>query len=342
MEFRVLNLQDSDWDSITKKALQYDFYHTSCYHNIELKNSEVAKMFILEQGNDFIALPLIISPIFETVYFDARSVYGYAGPLFSCHVSIEMYNMFKLKFSRYCKINNIVSVFSRLHPQIDCANFFENFGKLKFVGKVVFLDLTESLENQRAHYASSNKNRINKLKKDNFKLEILDINDKKNIEEFIDIYNENMVLVNAKQHYFFNLDYLMKFFNNTCFDKLLLAISLDSKLCCAGIFTIVDGIMQYHISGTRNEFRKFGPMKLLLDEARLLANQRNLHTFNLGGGFTHNDSLFEFKKSFSELTKDYYVWSYINNYEVYNQLVKENTNVEQLDSDFFPLYRANF
>jgi hypothetical protein len=339
MIFRVINLNDSDWDYIIKMAVQHDFHHTSCYHSLELKKSEVASMFVLESGLNFIALPLIISPIFPTSYFDARSVYGYSGPLFSRSVSVEMFNIFKFEFTRYCEMNNIVSVFSRLHPQIDSSIFFENFGTLKYVGKVVFMDLRESPDKQRAHYASSNKNQINKLKRDNFTFEILDISEIKNVEEFIGVYNENMTLVNANQNYYFSLDYINKFLNNHCFDKLLLAVRKDSKICCAGIFTIVDGIMQYHLSGTKNEYRKFRPMKLLLDEARLLANDRNLHTFNLGGGYTANDSLFEFKKSFSNFTTNYYVWNYIVNIEIYKQLVEELTISVNMESDFFPLYR---
>ena len=50
-----------------------------------------------------------------------------------------------------------------------------------------------------------------------------------------------------------------------------------------------------------------GKTKLLIDEMRLIASKKGFNYFNLGGGLggKYNDSLFNFKSSFSKDYKDF-------------------------------------
>jgi len=61
-----------------------------------------------------------------------------------------------------------------------------------------------------------------------------------------------------------------------------------------------NNIIQYHISGTKNDHLNLSPIRLLIDEMRLRGTAENYRYFNLGGGLGNNeDELFRFKSSFS-------------------------------------------
>ena len=71
---------------------------------------------------------------------------------------------------------------------------------------------------------------------------------------------------------------------------------------------------------------------------RIKATELGLDHFNLGGGLAGaNDSLLQFKSSFSKNMVDFCVWKLIVNQEVYDDLVLKNQTPKQVN--FFPSYR---
>jgi lipid II:glycine glycyltransferase (peptidoglycan interpeptide bridge formation enzyme) len=160
------------------------------------------------------------------------------------------------------------------------------------------------------------------------------------IDKFVSIYHETMQRVNANSNYFFDYKYFYSFLKNPCFKSKLLLAKFNGEVSAGAIFTITNKIMQYHLAGTTEKYIKETPMKLILDEARLLANQLNLDYLHLGGGVggSDEDSLFRFKSGFSDKRGFYNIWKMVVDDEKYEKLVNE-LNVDT-NSDFFPLYRV--
>jgi hypothetical protein len=344
MNFEVIKSSDLEWGDRIKSSLIYDFHHTSCFHIIETNEHEKGLLFVAEDENDFIALPLVIREIPNTQYFDASSVYGYAGPVASKEITKldeELIHFFHDKFLVYCNENNIISVFSRLHPLIKQSSFFANFGSVKELNKTVAIDLTEPIEVQRQHYSRSYKNQINQLKKrKGYSVEKLEIKD---IAIFMDIYFETMERVNATNYYFFSNDYLIDLVQNNCFEAIILvAYNTEGVPASAAIYTLTGNIMQYHLGGTKDFALEDAPIKYVMDEARLLASKLNLEYFSLGGGLggSDDDSLFRFKAGFSKNFFQFSVWNLIVNMEAYEELVKQKDIKASDYPSFFPLYRA--
>src|SRR5690606_7773702 len=104
--------------------------------------------------------------------------------------------------------------------------------------------------------------------------------------------------------------------------ELLIATHNETKEIIAGaIFMKRNGIVQYHLSGTREAYLQLNPIKLLIDEMRIMATKENLTFFNLGGGLGSNeDSLFRFKSGFSKDYKGFKLWNHIVNEHVYKEL----------------------
>ncbi len=56
---------------------------------------------------------------------------------------------------------------------------------------------------------------------------------------------------------------------STDFNSKLLVAKFEEKIIAGTIFAITNGIMQYYLAGTTEEFIKVTPMNLILDEAQL-------------------------------------------------------------------------
>lgn len=328
-----------DWDSALETVSNYDFYHTFEYHQIGLGKHQKPTLFKYSEGDITIALPLIIQKIENTNYFDATSVYGYAGPI-SNSLSANFDNTnFTKALKKYFQNNNIIAAFSRLNPYIKYQKaLLKNFGELSQQGSVVNIDITLDLDIQRQKYQNRLKTHINKSRRN---CTIKKAESKEEIQEFINIYYENMQRVNASKFYFFDEDYFFKLYSSHNFKtEILIATDQETGKTIAGsMFVTTNTIVQYHLSGCKTEYLHMMPIKLLIDEMRLIATERKMKYYNLGGGLGSNieDSLFRFKSSFSKDFRGFYLWKLIVNKEVYEDLV--STRNMNGDISYFPKYR---
>lgn len=338
--FEIINVNSKKWNEIVRSSFIHDFHHTAFYHTLENKHSAV--MLYLEERNDFIALPLLIREIEGTEWFDATSVYGYCGPISNkrfTDLNLSIIKQFVNETKTYFQNNNIIAAFSRLHPLIDQRTVFNNFGTIEELNKTVSIDLTISPEVQRKQYRKSNKSELNQLRRKGFIIE--EAKSKAEVDTFIAIYTETMDKVGAGAEYYFSNSYFHLFLKNSDFESKLLLAKFEGKIVAGAIFTISNKIMQYHLAGTSEEFMKDTPMKLILDEARLLGNTLNLQALHLGGGVggQDSDSLFRFKSGFSKNFCQFSVWKQINDQEKYDFLVNQKS-LGNSDNNYFPLYRS--
>ncbi|MCW5515612.1 GNAT family N-acetyltransferase [Muriicola sp. Z0-33] len=328
----------NEWESVLKEFDTFDFYHTYDYHNISKAEGEIPELLVYRQDECLIALPLLVRRVFDTKYFDATSVYGYAGPL-SKNLGEDFDNSaFHTYFDNYLRSQNIISVFSRLNPYIDGQEaVLKNIGKFRTIQNIVNIDLTLSLDEQRSQYRRDTRSRVNKARR---LFRVVKATTPEEIEAFISIYTETMEKLNASESYFFDKSYFFEFLECEDFKTdILLAVHLETgDIGAATMFVKTNNIIQYHLSGTKSEYFKLAPSRLLLDEMRLQGTEQGYTFFNLGGGYqSPEDALFAFKSSFSNNLKTWNVWTYIADQQVYDELAKE---VDVADEEFFPKYRA--
>lgn len=329
-----------DWNAVLSQVDTYDFYHTFDYHHISKNENTETPVLVTYTSNNgvLIALPLLLRPIENTNYFDFTSIYGYGGPLSKNVVPNFDNSEFINEIQAYFKSKKIVSVFSRLHPYIDSQKpILKDYGNITSLGKVVNIDVSLPLEDSRRAYQKSLKNQVNKLRRT---CNVRKATTKEDVLEFVDIYHENMNRLDANNDYFFKPEYFLNFLDQTDFetDILLVEEQESQKIIAGSMFVKTNGIVQFHLSGTRTDYLRLRPSKLFLDEMRLEATEQNFKYFNLGGGLgSREDSLFEFKSSFSKDFRTFEIWKHVVNQEVYDELSTNNC----VTNDYFPLYRAN-
>jgi hypothetical protein len=202
----------AQWLEVLGHAFQYDFYHLPQYHALaeELKEDK-AHLFLYREGDFFVTIPLLLRSI-ETVpchghagqgYWDATCVYGYAGPIASHpEIPAPVLRNFRAVLWKALQERNIVTVFSRLHPLIPQQRWLlAGLGEFIPIGQTVSIDLTLPLEVQRSQYRQNHKRDLNKLKRHG--ATCVRDPDRVYLNEFVDIYHENMHRVGASSAYFF-------------------------------------------------------------------------------------------------------------------------------------------
>jgi len=337
----------------------HDFYHMPRYVALSTRDRLCAPdgdgtplAFHAEDdlGQRFLATlvvrPLPVSCESTEPLFDAITPYGYACPLV-IHQSNRPVEPFLdeaiAQMVKGLRERRIVSAFFRSHPTIPFpVESLRKAGCLVEHGPTVYIDLTVPQEELWRQTRPGHRSEINRARNKGFTVEIQ--SDWKDFDEFYRAYTETMHRVGASEHYFFSHDYFAQL-REAIGEVLHLAIChKDGAVTCGGIFSEVCGIVQYHLSGTTEEFHKAYPTKVMLDSVRSWAKERGNHSMHLGGGYGGSeDSLFLFKAGFSHLRAPFYTWRLISDPERYAGLCQQwesRTGMTASSVDgFFPAYR---
>jgi len=340
MPYSLVTVQERDlWNKYVRECKMYDFYHTWYYHSLEKSGEPV--LFVYQLLDCFIVFPLLKRPIKGSEYSDFTSVYGYAGPISNFdfdQIDPSFMDGFIQAFLRFLKAEKNVSVFCRLHPIINHDILVEKFGSLVDNGKTIAIDLTGTIEAQRAKYRRQFRSKIRQLRDKGYYLKKAD--SREDVQAFVKIYNDNMARVQAESYYYFDESYFFNMLNSADFESSVLLLYLGDEITCGAFVTFSNNIMQFHLAATNNKYLQEGPMKLLIDEATIVGRENNMQYLHLGGGVGgKEDSLFEFKAGFSDKILSFKTWRFVSDQEAYDKLVQARWANQTISSDFFPLYR---
>jgi hypothetical protein len=344
-----------EWIHALELCGDYDTYALPQYHIISKEMGEGEPyLFFFEYNNQFAALPFLLCPINKLHglqnyrYTDGTSVYGYPGLLSSINNTASGADEFKFHFQS-CLIENLmnlncIALFIRSNPLIDNSWLFEGIGEVAFVGNTVAVDLKKPESEQLEGSRKTNRYDIRKARK-NGVIAKDDVNFE-SIDSFIDIYNETMERNNAANYYYFSKDYFLRF-KELMGDFLKLFIAKKDGIVISGsLFLVSKNIIQYHLSGTPNQYLKLSGAKVILDEVRNWALKRKHFWLHLGGGLGgKEDSLFLFKAGFSKLRLSFNAIKLVIQPNIYEEIAKKREfcdkalGYKDLVEDYFPKYR---
>lgn len=340
MEYRSFTVKNrKEWDSYISRSLLHDVFHSWTYHSLNTEGEPL--LFVYQEGAAFIALPVIKRKIEDTDFYDMTSVYGYCGPISnvnSAEISKSTLMNFKTAFMDFMTEENAVCIFSRLHPFVEQCHLLENIGGLVENGTTLYMDLSSSIEEQRSKYEKRLGRQVRQLREKGYIIK--EAADASEIRAFVDIYHKNMDRLHASPQYYFEEKYFTDILKLEGFDNKLLLIYDGTTLACGAIVLLSDTIIRNHLSATSPDYLNESPSKLLTDEISMVGRRLGKKIFHLGGGVGgKEDSLFEFKKRFSDLQVKDHIWCYINDSKAYHNIVaKAGTDID-MQSNYFPLYR---
>lgn len=338
----------SEWLGVLQRSVQHDFYHLPGYHaQAEARGEGQAMLFVHTQGEFTVALPLLLRAASPEGLRDATSVYGYAGPV-SSHRELPDHAIegFQQALHRCLSAMGVVAVFSRLHPLIAQGPWLQGLGHIVPVGPTVSIDLTLPAEAQWARFRENHRRGIHKLQRQG--LVCREDSKLRHLDEFVSLYQETMRRVGAGHDYFFERDYFEALIRDmpSADPRLFVVLNGDTVLA-GGLFVGCAGIVQYHLGGTRSEFLKLAPMKLVFEVVRQWAMERGHAVFHLGGGVgAQEDSLFHFKAGFSERRHRFTCWRWVVDETAYADLCQRAGHGAAAPAGgpatagFFPAYRS--
>ncbi len=114
-------------------------------------------------------------------------------------------------------------------------------------------------------------------------------------------------------------------------------IYTDDMLVTASMFLSSNNFSYYFSSGNIGNHR--GAYSLLVWKAMEEAWNKRINYFSLGGGIQANDSIFAFKKGFSDKTVPFYISRIIHDQTIYDDCVKAREAYFKEKGTFFPAYR---
>jgi hypothetical protein len=306
-------------------------------------------LFVAREGNRLWLLPLILRRIpaklagSRTLY-DAETPYGYSGPLVRDEADSGWSGRATAALLELLRGRGVVSLFARLHPlRAPALAPLADTGTLVCHGETVAIDLTlpedELWRQTRPRFRSA----INHLERDGFTAALDERLERLNA--FQAVYAETMRRVHAGPAYFFPPSYFQEL-QRVLGDRLHLWVVEESRgqVACAGLFSEMDGVVEYHLGGTADAFLQGGPSKLLFHAVRRWAKTRGNRVLHLGGGVGGApDSLFHFKAGFSSWQLPFHTWRVVVDPPLFEDLVARWRNLSGLVPEeftgFFPNYR---
>lgn len=351
--FVIRSDQIISWQSVLDEVGDYDFYHLPDYHRLHEKlGFGEGLLIVFREGAKLIALPLLrrsisdVPGLEEYDYYDATSVYGYPGPVFTPETTADVtfIKQFQVSLIEFAEKQRIVSFFSRLNPLLKNHNQLKGLGHVVGLNETVSINLSLPLDVQFAQYRKSHRYEVRRARRNGVTC-YLDAN-WSSYDEFTRLYTETMLRVNAASKYYFDKKYFYELRKALGKRLHLFVAELNGEVCSAALFVHTKEIIQYHLSATNAKCMDHALSKIVIDEARIWGSSINAQRLHLGGGVnSREDSLFRFKDGFSNSRHRFYIWKWIALQDAYQDITK--TRLQWLHeqgnnrkpSDFFPSYR---
>lgn len=309
---------------------------------ISYENDEGIKGVCVIMKRDIHYYPLFSSHFKEDQIFDAVTPYGYGGFIFNRSPSPKEQAELAKELKTTLSKENIISLFIRFSPLLNNADASRNILDVLDLGNTISMDLRNE-EELLANMKRENRNRIRKAKKNG--IVIKDGVGADFMNRFIPIYEETMSADGAHSYYFFNQEF---------YDSIVNDLDGNYRIFCAeymgetisGIIIIYhNDSIEYHLGGTKREYRNLAAANLLLYTAALWGIENGFKNFHLGGGVgSGEDNLYRFKSTFNKNSNNRFsIGKMVLNEKIYNDLVKlrkeTDTDFDE-NSKFFPLYRS--
>jgi hypothetical protein len=276
---------------------------------------------------------------------DATSAYGYPGPLFESGTAgdHERAGLLVRAALNELQRSGVIAVFLRFHPLLgQPSERFRELGCLVHHGETVSIDLDQSDEQIRKGFRADHRYGISRAVRQGFSVRI--DGSWERFEDFLEIYEETMRRVEADHSYFFSREQFLDFRLALGEGVHLCLVEFGGRVAAAALLTEHHGVVQYHLSGTRDEFLRSAASKLVHPFICRWARERGHRSYHLGGGVgCRSDTLFAYKAGFSPLRHAFYTWRAVCDHDAYASRVRdwEARHGRRADDPrgFFPAYR---
>ena len=328
-----------------QKALikREDIYLTKEYAKLyEEKENGIAKVFDFTSPhgkvrNIFIKREIPYG-IDRQTYYDILTPYGYGGPfiLESSNTKLLLKEYFEA-FNQYCLSENIVSEFVRFHLFKNQEVRIHFDGETQLIGQHIVKDLNEPAEENLHKSVLQAVRRAKRLG-----VEIVIDQEGTYLDDFLNIYHTTMDMHRAKDFYYFDKSFFEHIHESLQNHHFYIHAVVDGKIIGTRLIMYGEKYTYYFLGGVLREYSTYKAATLLDYEIIKYLKKQGKEYYIFGGGYKGEDSLYKYKKKFSETGQvPFYIGKKIHDVEAYEQLKKMRSSDDDYDpnSSFFPIYR---
>lgn len=303
-----------------------------------------------KDGNCIIMYPFILRPLCHESWTDNSeqccdtiSPYGYGGP-FAQECTKDNAALFWSQFQNWALSNNVVSSFVRLSLFDEQLAPFDGIVEHMSSNIVRSLDISE--ENLWMDYAHKVRKNVKRAKNNDLAVEIDEKGDR--LDDFLAIYSETMIRRDANKSYLFEREFYQKIISRLNKGYCFFHILQNGKVISSELVLVSTKNIYSFLGGTISEAFSVRPNDLLKHEVCLWGIRNKKQNFILGGGYSDNDGIYQYKKAFAPSGEySFKVGKKIYLPEDYKRLNMQKRDFEKrhklqsnIDSKFFPEYRS--
>jgi hypothetical protein len=316
----------------------HDFYHLPGYVRVSARHDGGEPCaVVVDDGDRGLLLPLVIRQV-EGGGGDARSPYGYPGPLAIGRPDPAFEGEALLAAVGVLEEIGVVSLFIRMHPLLN-PEPPAGVGTCVRHGDTVSVDLTLPETVQWHQIRRNHRQQIRQALEAGYVASI--DHEWRHGQDFKALYRSTMQHCAAHAYYSFD-DVYFEELRQALGETLRIAVVMkDGVVAAAGLFVETGGIVQMHLTGQDDRFLADHPMKLGFHHVRTWCSERGDRVLHLGGGRGGaEDSLFHFKAGFSPLRHPFHTLRVVIREAEYAKLVAaRDPSLDPQDlTGPFPLY----
>jgi hypothetical protein len=352
MRAGLVSRDDPAWPAALTRA-HHDLYQLPAFADFAARwhaHGTPAAFIAEEEGRTFL-VPLIVRPVpvelsDGTAWVDATGPRGYPGPVvgFPTTDADETFvDRAITALLETLRAHGIVTAFIRCHPLLSPPlEILGRWGSVQEHGESVSIDLACSAEQVWNQMRDNHRRSISRARREGYRVRIDEGWGR--LEEFVSLYASAMERLGAAGHWRLPSDYFVDLRAAVGPAIHLCVVEHDGEMAAGAILTEVDGIVEYHLSGTAPAHVEASPTKLLIEDASRWARERGNRVLHLAGSLRHDDSLIHFKRGFSPLRHPVASWRLVADPAAYALLVDRSERLRTQrpvadDASFFPRYR---
>lgn len=310
-----------------------DIYFTEEYVKLYENEIDKALCVVCESDGKVTLMPFLRRNI--DGYYDFETAYGYGGPIFN-DTSDGWINE-SLGAINDCFVRNgYICGFVRFHPLLGNAGLCREHIDVVYDRKTIFVDTRASLDDiWSSQITSKNRNMIRKAEKNGLEFRVDD--SFTSMSSFKLLYEKTMKRLEVGEFFFFRDSYYKEFMDAFGNNGFIGVVSRDERIIGAALFMFQGPYGHYHLAGSDTNYSSFGINNFLLWNTIKIMKELGVSSFHLGGGTDGmpDNSLYRFKKSFSNHENDFYIGKWIFNHEIYE---KKCLDWETKNPDMVPIY----
>lgn len=344
IQTRWLNTENKDaWEACLPAASSV--FGGCGYARIQEKfRKHEARLCVIEREGASICYPTLFRPLPEDA--DIRGINGrwdaltpeYTGPL-SQGEDEALASAFSDVRDKMFRKEGVVAEFAHVHPWSDDMDLLADGRELN--REIIWMDTAQEPETLwRDHLEHACRKNINAATRSGVKVN--EGSSEAHLHEFYRIYRATMERNNAKESYYFSVEYFQSFCKEMPANSRYLIAEHEGRVIGGILYLYDDEHVYSYLGGADPEFQNLRPTNLMHWETARWAHETGRKRFILGGGYKPNDGIFRFKATFSPLRQPFHVYKRIhmeNDYQLLDRRCREKHNLGDDPISYFPSYR---